>query len=323
MPKMSIDGKGSDDGITRLNGPTMGTRWTAELALPDGMNTDRARAALEGAVDLVDRQMSTWKEASDLMRLNRAPTGVWVDLPDELLFVLARALEIGAASDGAFDIGLGDIVDAWGFGPAGQPDEARIRSHLGKARQPTHKVLELDPENRRARKHAPLALDLSGIAKGFGVDQMARAVDALDISGALLGLDGEIYARGKRPDGQDWVVAVEKPDYEKRLPLSILTIHDAALATSGDYRHWVDLGQIRLAHTMDRRRGGPTQSPVASVTVLAEHCIDADAWATALLVKGEVDGPELARDLGLNALFILRNGDALEQIGVGEVFEAT
>ena len=321
MPKMSIDGKGSDDGITRLNGPTMGTRWTAELTLPDGMDADEARGALAAAVDLVDRQMSTWKEASDLMRLNRAPVGDWVDLPDELLFVLARGLEIGAASDGAFDIGLGDIVDAWGFGPAQHPDENLIRNHLGKARQPAHEVLELDPEGRRARKHAPLALDLSGIAKGYGVDQMTRAVDALDIPGALLGLDGEIYAHGKRPDGQDWVVAVEKPDYEKRLPLSILTIHDAALATSGDYRHWVDLGQIRLAHTMDRRRGGPTQSPVASVTVLAQHCIDADAWATALLVKGEVDGPALARDQGLNALFILRNGDALEQIGVGDVFE--
>ncbi|HIP23202.1 MAG TPA: FAD:protein FMN transferase, partial [Rhodobacteraceae bacterium] len=99
----------------KLSGPTMGTRWYAELGVPAGTDTTALETALAGAVAQVDAQMSTWKPDSDLMRLNRAPVGGWVDIPRDLMRVLARGLEIGRASDGAFDIGLGDLVTAWGF----------------------------------------------------------------------------------------------------------------------------------------------------------------------------------------------------------------
>lgn len=317
MPKMSTDPKRH-----ALNGATMGTRWSALLYAGGGADIAALQAALADTVDRVDRQMSTWKPDSDLMRLNRAAPGAWVHVPDELMFVLARGLEVGRASGGAFDVGLGDLVDAWGFGPAGTaPDAAAIRSLLRRERPPAHEVLELDVAALRARKHAPLKLDLSGIAKGFGVDQMMDVLQAHGIDHALVSLDGELKARGSKPDGAPWVVAVEKPDYDARSPIGVIALRDAAVATSGDYRHWVDVGQTRFSHTMDRSRGGPASNAIASVSVVAQRCIDADAWATALLVLGQADGAALAMKRGMDALFIARTADGLTEFPVGAVFQ--
>ena len=149
-----------------LNGPTMGTRWSALVHAPTSTDPDRLRAALAQAVDEIDCQMSTWKPDSDLMRMNAAPPGLWVDLPPALMQVLAKGLEIGRASNGAFDSGLGDLTNAWGFGPQAA-DTGAIRAHLGQGRPPAHDVLELDAVRCRARTHGNLQLDLSGLAKNL------------------------------------------------------------------------------------------------------------------------------------------------------------
>lgn len=302
-----------------LNGPTMGTRWSALVHAPASIDPDGLRAALAKAVDEIDCQMSTWKPDSDLMRMNAARSGLWVDLPPALMRVLGKGLEIGRASNGAFDIGLGDLTNAWGFGPQAA-DAGAIRAHLGQGRLPAHALMELDAEGRRARKHGKLQLDLSGIAKGYGVDRMMAVIERFGIASALVGLDGELRAKGVRADGRPWTVAIEKPDYEMRAPISVLTLQDAAVATSGDYRHWVDAGQMRLSHTMDARTGGPLNNGVASVTVLADTCMEADAWATTLMVMGEADGAAFADAQGLNALYILRTRSGLVQHRIGAVF---
>jgi thiamine biosynthesis lipoprotein len=318
MPKMSTD-------LLRhaLSGATMGTRWSALLYAPPATDIIALEMALARTVDRVDRQMSTWKPDSDLMRLNAASPGVWVSLPAELMQVLAKGLEIGSASGGAFDIGLGGLVNAWGFGAAcAGPDVEAIRGALRERLPPTHTVLELDMPGGRARKHARSILDLSGIAKGFAVDEMMRTVAAFGLSDALVSLDGELKARGARAGGAPWLVAVEKPDYELRSPLGLIELRDSAIATSGDYRHWVDLGGKRLSHTMDRSRGGPADNETASVSVLGANCMDADAWATALMVLGPVEGKALAQKQGLDALFVQRSDGTFTQIHVGPVFAA-
>ena len=162
---------------------------------------------------------------------------------------------------------MGDAVTAWGFGPeAAAPD--RIRAAMAAPRRPAHEVLELDGRSR-VRKRAPIALDLNGIAKGYGVDRLAETLRDLGIATALVGIDGEMRAMGLRPDGEPWTVAVEAPDPERRTPHSILALQDAAVATSGDYRHWVEVQGRRLSHTMDPRRGAPLIASPASVTVVA------------------------------------------------------
>lgn len=289
-----------------LNGPTMGTRWSALFFAAPGFDPAPAQAALQAAVDAVDGQMSTWKPDSDLLRLNAARAGAWVTLPAPLIEVLRLGVELGRASGGAFDIGMGDAVAAWGFGPEpAAPD--RIRAAMATPRSPAHTALDLDPGAGRVRKRAPLALDLNGIAKGYGVDRLARTLEAFDIRSGLVGIDGEMRALGARPDGQPWTVAVEAPDRARRAAHSILALRDAAVATSGDYRHWVEVGGRRLSHTMDPLRGAPLRQPPASVTVVARTCAEADAWATALMVLGPEAGARLAERLGLDALFMVRN----------------
>lgn len=311
MAKTSIDMRRH-----ALNGPTMGTRWSALFHAPGDVDPDPIRTALAETVDLVDRQMSTWKPDSDLMRLNRAPVGQWVAVPDALMRVLVRGLEIGRQSGGAFDIGMGDVVAAWGFGP--QPaDPQAVRAALGRGRTVAHESLEVDLAASRVRKLATLALDLSGIAKGYAVDRMSAVLAGFGIADALVGLDGELRASGRRPDGRPWTVAVEKPDFDRRAPLSVLELENTAVATSGDYRHWVEVGDKRLSHTMDPARGGPLTGAPASVTVLADSCMDADAWATALMVLGVRAGSALAREVGLQAVFVERDGDDLRQTRVG------
>lgn len=307
-----------------LNGATMGTRWSALLHASPATDIPALDIALANAVDRVDRQMSTWKPDSDLMRLNAASPGTWVSLPGELMQVLAKGLEIGALSGGAFDIGVGRLVKAWGFGSAGTvPDGDAIRAALHQRLPPTHTVLELDAPGARARKHAQFDLDLSGIAKGFAVDEMMRTVKTFGISDALVGLDGELAASGTKADGAPWRIAVEKPDYELRSPLGTIELRDAAVATSGDYRHWIEVGGTRLSHTMDRARGGPVDNAVASVSVVASSCMDADAWATALMVLGPGEGRVLALKHDFDALLVERRDGTLIQIGIGRVFEAT
>jgi len=307
-----------------LSGATMGTRWSALLHAPPEADTAALEAALARTVDRIDRQMSSWRPDSDLMRFNAAAPGTWVPLPPELMRVLARGLEIGRASDGTFDIGLGSLVHAWGFGAArGALDPEAIKAALGETRPPAYAVLELDLTAGQARRHGRSALDLSGIAKGFAVDEMMRTVESCGISHALVGLDGELKARGVKADGTPWLVAVERPDYALRSAMGVIELRDAAIATSGDYRHWIDLGGRRLSHTMDRARGGPTDNEIASVSVVAESCMDADAWATALMVLGPAGGEALAQRHGFDALFIRRAGGTLTEIPVGPTFLST
>ncbi|WP_202900106.1 FAD:protein FMN transferase [Thioclava atlantica] len=300
----------SEFGLIRhtLSGPVMGTRWQALFHLPEGISAEPVRAAMEVAVRRVDAQMSAWIETSDLNRFNRTAPGIWVDLPPEMMAVLDLGLTVGRLSRGAFDIALGSVTRAWGFGPD-PADGSAIRDEItGGRRPPGHELVELDLPNGRARAHAPLALDLNGIAKGFGADRLAEAARMQGISAGVFGIDGELRVLGSRPDGRGWPIVLEKPDYEIRDGLKLIELEAAAIATSGDYRHWVDLGETRLPHTMDPARRAPLPEGPASVTVIANACAAADAWATAFTVLGERAGGEIARDLGLEVLFLRRDG---------------
>ena len=302
----------------QLHGPTMGTRWSVRCDVDAHVEADALRLALAAAVEQVDVQMSPWKPASDLNRLNAAPLDAWVALPAETMQVLQRALQVCRDSGGAFDPAVGALVDAWGFGAVRDaPDAAAIRAAAQAAHQPAHRALELDPPAGRACKRAPLQLDLCGIAKGYAVDRMATVLQAHGVAHALVALDGELRAVGAQADGSAWPVAVERPEPGRRAAHGVIELQDLAVATSGDYRRFVEIGGVRLAHTMDARRRAPVRNDLASVTVLAPDCTSADAWATALLVAGPGDGLALAQRVGLEALFLLRRDGCSVELGLG------
>ena len=297
----------------------MGTTWSATIyaaSEPAGL-----KKALQSAVQEVDRIASTWNPASDLMRLNAAPLDIWVALPPRLITILETALQIGRNTGGAFDIALGDAVNAWGFGPL-RADPDRIRTARVAIRQPAHDRLQLDPGTSRARKLGPLQLDLSGIAKGYGVDRLTETLQDHGLTAGLLCIDGEVRALGTRSDGSGWTIAVEQPVHTNRAPHSMLALDNVAVATSGDYRHWVRVGKRLLSHTINPRTGAPLTDGPASVTVMAPTCSMADALASALMVMGMDQGADFAAAQGIDALFLARDGSEVRSIPVGPVFGA-
>lgn len=304
-----------------LSGATMGTRYSATFYSSAPVDVDRLSAALQRSVDRVDNQMSTWKPESDLCRLNRAPVGAWQAVPAELMAVLVAGLEISKASSGAFDMGVGDAVEAWGFGATGPSADQNKIVGVASVRRPSTEGLELDAPNLRARKTAALQLDLSGIAKGFGVDQLAECLKRFGITRYLVSIDGEVRASGLKPGGEPWLVGIEKPDRKMRDVARIQELADLALATSGDYRHFREHDGKWVSHTIDPRTRAPIETALTSVSVAAQSCMMADAWATALLVLGEVEGPQLAETLQLSALFMVRDGDGLREIATGQFRE--
>lgn len=283
-----------------LEGRSMGTGWRVTLDGPVP-ERDRLHAECQATVDLVDRQMSTWKPDSDLMRLNAAPLGEWVALPPELLFVLKTGLQVSHLTDGAFEMNLGDAVRAWGFIDTA-PSLAAIRAASAAPRVAATRALELG--NGCARATATLSLDLSGIAKGYAVDRLADLMTARGLTHALCEIDGELRATGPRRDGSPWSVAVQDPTADAAH--SVFSLSDGAIATSGDYRHFVTVRGARLSHTMDPKRGAPLVDAPASVTVLAPTCMMADAMATALMVMGP-KAAAFATTHGIQALVLMRD----------------
>lgn len=303
---------------TTLHGPAMGTRWSATIHGDNTLDLAALQSDLAAAVEQVDAQMSPWKPDSDLVRMNRAPLDTWVDLPVDMMEVLACALEVRDQSAGTFDPCVGTLVDAWGFGAVREaPDAQAIRAACPLTPGAAHAGLKLDRLQGRARKRAPLQLDLCGIAKGYAVDRMVAVLQQHGVGHALAALDGELRALGSQASGAPWAVALEGPEAGRRTVHGVVELEDLAVATSGDYRRFLDLGGARISHTMDPRRGVPVNNAVASVTVLERSGMRADAWATALLVAGPNEGLVLAQRIGLDALFLLRCPEGLVEVRLG------
>lgn len=311
---MCTDGGGAAPRRFSLNGQTMGTRYTAIFYGPEALDVAALGAALFGAVDQVDQQMSTWKRTSALSRLNAAPAHAWVSVPAALFEVLDAGLQVGRQSNGAFDIGVGALVEAWGFGPSQQRTATPNGARPEAAPVPAWQRIELDRAGRQVRKHAAIAIDLSGIAKGYGVDRLAHCLDRVGVANYLVGINGEMRARGSKPDGDAWAVALEQPSFGVRAVAGVMALRDVAIATSGDYRRCVSIDGTRYAHTIAPALQQPVRNTLAAVSVLAPTCMLADAWATALLVLGETAGLACARAHAVDALFIVRDGEGLREV---------
>lgn len=273
----------------------MGTGWTLRAVSPP----QDTQAGVQSALDRVVAQMSQWVSDSDLSRFNRGPVGRWHMLPPELVAVLKAGLEVSARTEGAFDIGLGALADIWGFGPAPPPLAAPGREAIDLVLSARGRI-ELDALGLRARRTGQARLDLSAIAKGFGVDQAASWLLAHGVRHFLMEVGGELRGHGIRPNGQPWWVEIERPPGAAVAPLRV-ALHEVSIATSGDYRRWLESDGRRFCHTIDPRTGQPVDNGVRSATVLHRDCMMADAWATALAVLGPKEGMALAEAEGLAA----------------------
>ena len=297
--------------VRAFGGATMGTTWSVKAVLPATTDLPALEAMVQRALDAVVARMSPWEPGSDLCRYNRAAPGGWTSLSTATLTVLRRAIEVAEASRGAFDPTLGALTDLWGFGPApfsGQPPTAETIAAL--RRTDGWKRLVLDGD--ALLQPGGLALDLNGIAKGFGVDQAAAALDRAGVKSYLVEVGGELRGTGAKPDGQPWWVELERPPAASG-EITVVALHDLAVATSGDYRRFFDHDGRRYAHTLDPATGAPTAHPTVSVTVLAKDCMSADAWATALTVMAPDAALAFATAHGLAAMILAHGPAGLEE----------
>jgi thiamine biosynthesis lipoprotein len=301
--------------IADFGGQSMGTAWSARVALvPEDAAQGTARrdamqAGLQLQLDQVVAEMSHWEAGSDLGRFNRAGAHTWHVLPDDFFQVLQYALEVARETGGACDPCAGALVNLWGFGATGRHDEAgfippsacdvaNVRAGMA------GRVVELDAPRKRAFQPGGVQLDLSAVAKGFSVDKLALYLEGQGCMNYLVEVGGELRGAGFKPDGQPWWGALEEP-LAGGNEIAV-ALHGLAVATSGDYRKYFMQDATRRPHTIDPRSGLPIANALASVTVVHESAMAADAWSTALTVLGPGQGLALAERKRLAARFLVR-----------------
>ena len=307
-----------------FSGESMGTSWSVKLAVVDLDAAERAeiKRAIESELRAVDEAMSTWQPESELSRFNAHGSTEPFPASTEILAVFRIASEVSELSGGAFDVTVGPVVTAWGFGatdriPAPPPPEELdgLRERVG------HRLVEVQSGALR-KSRGDVVCDLSAIAKGFAVDRVAEALSQRGYRDHLVEVGGEIRARGQRLDGGAWRVAIERPDAGARDAFDVLPLRDVALATSGDYRNFYESGGRRYSHTIDPRTARPIEHALASVSVLHRDAVYADALATALNVLGSEAGYSLAEREGLAALFIVHEAGTAFSARATPAFEA-
>lgn len=297
---------GQQAGRLHLTGATMGSTYNVKLERA-GQPMERVADAVEAALQAVDERMSRFRPASELNVLNEAAAGISIPLSPELFTVLTAAQEVSRWSAGAFDVTVAPAVEAWGFGvnqqrrvPAAQ-QMAEQRDRVG------WRALRLEAAHRTATKqHAGVLADLGGIAKGYGVDAVALALEGLGIGDYMVEVGGEVRTRGVNAAGEPWQIGVEQPDAMPQRARHIVPLSRRSMATSGDYRIYFEQDGRRFSHEIDPSTGAPIAHRLCSVTVVADDCMRADALATALIVLGSERGFELAERSSIAAHFIER-----------------
>lgn len=303
---------GDREKIYTYQGLTMGTTYSVKVVAPEEPNF--LKADIDDALKAVNQSMSTYIPDSELSLINQMPVGQEVELSDELNFVLSLAQNISEKSQGAFDTTVGPLVNLWGFGPDGRVLKAPTAANIDEIKQRTgfKKVILSDG---LLIKEANRYIDLSAIAKGYGVDVIAELLQARGYHSYLVEIGGELRAKGVKPDGINWRIAIETPiaSFERQIQ-KIIAVKNVGIATSGDYRNYFEENGVRFSHTIDPSTGQPINHKLASVTVLATTCAEADAYATALMVMGPDEGVAFAKEQSIDAFFIVKSDQGFKEV---------
>lgn len=298
--------------LVTLSGETMGTTYSVKLVdLPRDTDRNAIAREIEEILETVNRQMSTYRPESELSRFNAADAGIWVPTSNDTRSVIDEALRFSRLTRGAFDPTVGPIVDLWGFGSGrdepqlpSSEDVAALQEIVGFSK------IETRFNGSAVSKQASgVRLDLSGIAKGFGVDKVAERLEQQGVDNYLVEVGGELRSKGNGPGGQPWRVGIERPTGVPGDLQQVVELKGEALATSGNYRIFFERDGRRYSHIINPRTGRPVDHNLASATVVAPTTMEADALSTSLLVLGPDAGMELAVEQDIAAFFIIGNGE--------------
>ncbi|MFO1423440.1 MAG: FAD:protein FMN transferase [Candidatus Competibacteraceae bacterium] len=300
------------DPTARLTGSTMGTSYELKLVpAPGQILPADLKTQVDAVLTRVNQQMSTYDPNSELSRFNRNPSTDWIAVSPELQQVVAEGLRISDLSNGAFDITVGPLVNLWGFGPEPRRDQVPSDEAIAQARERVgYWRLHTRAEPPALKKDRPdLYVDLSALAKGYGVDQLADLVEAKGFHNYLVSISGDLRAKGLNGKGQPWTIAIERPMPGQRAAERLIRISDHAVSTAGDYRNYFEQNGQRYSHIINPRTGRPVSQTLVSVTVISKLDLQADAIDTALMAAGADPGFQLATDHHLAAFFILASPD--------------
>jgi len=298
-----------------LGGETMGTYWTVRVSsMPDSLKESDLSRQISQVLEQVNDQMSTYRSDSLISQFNQASPGTEFILPDEFSDVLNQALYWAEATDGAFDFTAGPLINLWGFGPDHTDRTIPADDLIQSAREKVGwQRLVFDEDSRTLRQPGDLYLDLSGIAKGWGVDQVAAHLAEAGIGDFLVDIGGELRVAGVRPDATRWRVGIERPAADRREAVTIIELEDVAIATSGSYRNFFEVEGERFSHLIDPRTGRPVEHHTVSVTVIAESTTTADALATALSIMPIDEAEAFATQSDIAVFWLLLDGETFRE----------
>jgi thiamine biosynthesis lipoprotein len=296
-----------------LTGATMGTTYNVKFVPVEGINEAKLKKQIDQLLVDINQLMSTYIQDSELSRFNQWSSVEPFPLSPQTLEVMAEAKRLGIMSNGLLDVTIGPLVNLWGFGPQNRPEKIPTDSLIETTRQQIG-LDKLTLGASWASKTQPsLSVDLSTIAKGYAVDQLAELLQAHKINNFLVEIGGEMRVSGLKASATSWKIAIEKPEAEQRSVQEIISIGDNAVATSGDYRNYYEHDGVRYSHLIDPSTGYPITHNVVSVTVIHPSSMTADGLATALIVMGKEKALELAETNNIAVLLITKEKDGFSE----------
>lgn len=305
-----------------LSGKTMGTTYTVKYIdngeVKNLMSPEKMQSQLDGLLIEVNNQMSTYQQDSEISRFNQTKqANQAVEISQDFAKVVQEAIRLNKVTEGALDVTVGPLVNLWGFGPDKRlnkvPSDEQIAersAYIG-----IDKIsLEMSGKPQLTKSAANLYLDLSAIAKGFGVDKLAEHLETIGVSNYLVEIGGELRGKGKNLQGLDWRIAIEQPVMTQGQAAQItVPLHNLAMATSGNYRNYFEDEQgNRLSHIIDPKQLRPVSHNLASITVFAPTTMTADGLSTGLFVLGAEKALAVAEREKLAIFLIIKNGDKFE-----------
>ncbi|GGA71240.1 FAD:protein FMN transferase [Neiella marina] len=294
-----------------IQGQTMGTYYVVKLVVADAdeVDVDSLKQQIDARLIDLNRSMSTYDPDSELSRFNQQSSTDAVVVSNQLAYVLDEAIRLGELSDGALDVTVGPLVNLWGFGPEGRPEQVPTDADIAHARARVGlDKIELSGAGLR-KFNDDVYVDLSAIAKGYGVDEVSDLVSRLGFANSMVDIGGELRVRGHNRNQQPWRVAIEKPVTSERAVQQIVEVTDLGMATSGDYRNYFEQDGQRFSHTIDPVTAKPIDHKLVSVTVLHPSSMTADGIATALMVMGDQTGLAWAESIELPVFMIVKTDD--------------
>jgi len=298
-----------------LSGPTMGTTYNIKYISEEGLPSPEAvQKEVDRLLEEVNDQMSTYRKDSELSRFNQNQTSKPFTVSPQTATVVKEAIRLNGLTLGALDVTVGPLVNLWGFGPEARPEVVPTAEELAQ-RQAMVGIEHLSVEGNTLTKDIPnLYVDLSTIAKGWGVDVVADYIQSQGIHNFMVEVGGEMRLKGVNREGVKWRIAIEKPSVEERAIQDIIEPGDMAVATSGDYRNYFERDGIRYSHIINPETGNPIHHKVVSVTVIDASSMTADGLATGLMVLGEEKGMEIAEQNNIPVFMIVKTQDGFKEM---------